>query len=392
MTGAFDKSRLNRLDEAMAGYAARGHVSSIATALSRRGETHVGTHGAARDTIFRIASMSKPVAAAAAMILVEECKLRLDEPVERLLPELADRRVLKSIDAELDDTEPAKRPILVRDLMSFTMGFGIPMLPFGTHPIQRATDALDLGQGPPHPQVPPAPDEWIKRFATLPLMHQPGEKWMYHTGIDVLGVLIARASGQKLEDFLRERLFDPLGMKDTGFFVPPEKIARFTACHGTDFVTSEEIVYDAADGDWSRMPAFPSAGGGLVSTVDDFLAFASMMLNGGRFGGTRILSRGSVTTMTTDRLTPAQKAAGALLPGYFDSHGWGFGVSVVTRRDDPTTTPDQYGWDGGLGSSWKADPAEEMTGIILTNRAWTSPNPPDVFRDFWTLAYAAIDD
>jgi CubicO group peptidase (beta-lactamase class C family) len=391
MVDAFDKSRLRRLDEAMAGYTARGNVPAIATALSRRGEVHVGAHGAARDTIFRIASMAKPVAAAAAMILFEECRLRLDEPVDRLLPELADRRVLRSLDAELDDTEPAKRPILVRDLMNFTMGFGIPMLPFGTHPIQRAADALDLGQGPPHPLVPPAPDEWIRRFGTLPLMHQPGEKWMYHTGIDVLGVLIARASGQKLEDFLRERLFGPLGMKDTGFFVPPEKIGRFTACFGTNFVTSEEIVYDTADGDWSRMPAFPSAGGGLVSTIDDYLAFAGMMLNGGRHGAMRILSRPSVTTMTTDRLTPAQKA-GALLPGYFDTHGWGFGVSVVTRRDDPTMTPGQFGWDGGLGSSWKADPAEEMTGIILTNRAWTSPNPPDVFRDFWTLAYAAIDD
>jgi CubicO group peptidase (beta-lactamase class C family) len=392
MTDAFDKSRLARLRDAMAGYAAGGHVPGIVTALSRRGEMHVEAHGAARDTIFRIASMSKPVAAAAAMILVEECKLRLDEPITRLLPELADRRVLRSLDAEVDDTEPARRPILVRDLMNFTMGFGIPMLPFGTHPIQRATDALDLNQGPPRPQAPPAPDEWLRRFATLPLMHQPGEKWMYNTGIDVLGVLIARASGQKLEDFLRERLFDPLGMKDTGFFVPPQKIGRFTACHGINFATGEDIVYDPADGDWSRMPAFPSAGGGLVSTIDDFLAFASMMLDGGRHGGTRILSRPSVTTMTTDQLTPAQKGGGALLPGYFASHGWGFGVSVATRRDDPTMTPGQYGWDGGLGSSWKADPAEEMTGIILTNRAWTSPNPPDVCRDFWTLAYAAIDD
>jgi len=392
MTDAFDKSRLTRLHDTMAGYAARGQVPGIATAVSRRGETHVAAHGVERDTIFRIASMSKPVAAAAAMILVEECKLRLDEPVTRLLPELADRRVLRRLDAELDDTEPAKRPILVADLMNFTIGFGIPMLPFGLHPIQRAADALDLGQGPPHPQLPPAPDEWIKRFATLPLMHQPGEKWMYHTGIDVLGVLIARASGQSLEDFLRDRLFDPLGMKDTGFFVPPEKLGRFTACLGTNFATSDEIVYDEPTGEWSRMPAFPSAGGGLVSTIDDYLAFATMMLNGGKHGVTRILSRPSVITMTTDRLTPAQKAGGSLLGGYFDSHGWGFGVAVVTRRDDPTMTPGQYGWDGGLGSSWKTDPAEAMTGIILTNRAWTSPNPPDVFRDFWTLAYAAIGD
>ncbi len=395
MTGALDKSRLARLDEAMAGYAARGHVPAIATALSRRGEVHVGAHGAARDTIFRIASITKPITAVAAMLLVEECKLRLDDPVDGLLPELADRRVLKSLDAELDDTEPAQRPILVRDVMQFTMGFGIPMLPFGTLPIQRAMDALELNQGPPHPQLPPAPDEWLRRFATLPLMHQPGEQWMYHTGIDVLGVLIARASGQRLEVFLRERLFEPLGMKDTGFFVPPDKIGRFTACHGINFATGEDIVYDTADGDWSRMPAFPSAGGGLVSTIDDYLAFAAMMLNGGRHATTRILSRASVATMTADQLIPAQKAARrAACRRLFRQPRLGLrrlgrDLDATDPDDDPAANTAGM---ARLGSSWKADPAEAMTGIILTNRAWTSPNPPDVCRDFWTLAYAAIDD
>lgn len=233
----------------MAPYAAQGQVPAIATALCRRGELHVAAHGVASDTIFRIASMSKPVAAAAAMILVEEGRFRLDEPVARLLPELADRRVLKSLDAELDDTQSARGPILVRDLMQFTMGFGIPMLPFGTLPIQRAADALDLGQGPPHPQLLPGPDEWMRRFATLPLMHQPGEKWMYNTGSDVLGVLIARAAGQPLDGFLRERLFGPLGMNDTGFFVPPDKIGRFTACHAVDFATGRDIGYDPVGGD-----------------------------------------------------------------------------------------------------------------------------------------------
>jgi CubicO group peptidase (beta-lactamase class C family) len=170
-----------------------------------------GSDPLGRDTIFRIASMTKPITAVAAMILVEECKLRLDDPVDQLLPELADRLVLKRLDGPLDDTEPAKRPITLRDLLTFRMGFGIVMAPPSTYPIQTAIDDLLLGQGPPQPSVPPAPDEWIRRFGTLPLMHQPGEKWVYHTGSDVLGVLIARASGQPFESFLHERIFEPLG-------------------------------------------------------------------------------------------------------------------------------------------------------------------------------------
>src|SRR5271169_3249447 len=228
-SAGLSKARLSRLHDAMAGYVERGEVPGLVALISRRGETHVetlgtkalgGTDPVQRDAIFRIASMTKPVTAAAAMILVEECKLRLDEPVDRLLPELANRKVLKRLDGPLDETVPANRPITVRDLLTFRMGFGIVMAPPGTYPIQKAFRELLLGQGPPQPQTPPAPDEWIRRFGTLPLMHQPGEKWMYHTGSDVLGVLIARASGQPFETFLRERLLEPLGMKDTGFNVP----------------------------------------------------------------------------------------------------------------------------------------------------------------------------
>ena len=205
MGTAFSKSRLARLHAVLAGYVERGAVPGVVALLARHGETHVETIGGKtlgggdpirRDTIFRIASITKPITAAAAMILVEECRLRLDDPVDRLLPELAGRRVLKRLDGPLDDIEPAKRPITLRDLLTFRLGFGILMVPPGTYPIQRAASELDLGQGMPQPQTPPAPDEWLRRFGTLPLMHQPGEKWVYNTGSDVLGVLIARAFGQ----------------------------------------------------------------------------------------------------------------------------------------------------------------------------------------------------
>ena len=209
----------------------------------------------------------------------------------------------------------------------------------------------------------------------------------------MLGVLIARAAGQSLDTFLRERIFEPLGMKDTGFSVPSANIDRLATSYWTHPEKRVVELYDAsADGQWSRPPALPSASGGLVSTVDDYLAFGQMMLNHGKLGDVRILSRPSVETMTTDHLTAEQKAVSGLLPDYFDSHGWGFGLGIVTRRAEVAGTVGTFGWDGGLGTSWYSDPREEMVGILMTQRAWTSPSPPAVCRDFWTLAYQAIDD
>jgi CubicO group peptidase (beta-lactamase class C family) len=394
-------ARLARMHDVMAGYVERGEVPGIVTAVSRRGEVHVDAIGTkavgggapmARDTIVRIASMTKPIIAVATLILVEDCVLRLDEPVDRLLPELAGRRVLRALDASLDDTVPAQRPITVRDLLTFRMGFGIVMAPPDTYPIQRAMTELLLGQGPPGATTPP-PDEWIRRLGTLPLMYQPGERWMYHTGSDVLGVLIARAAGQPLEMFLRERIFEPLGMSDTGFSVPAAGLDRLATSYWTNPQTRALDLFDEAKtGHWSRSPAFPSGGGGLVSTVDDFMAFGQMLLDGGRHGRTRILSRSSIDTMTTDQLTPAQKALSGLIEGYFDSHGWGFGVAVVTRRTDVAGSVGTFGWDGGLGTSWRSDPREELVGILLTQASWTSPTPPNVTVDFWTSVYGAIDD
>jgi CubicO group peptidase (beta-lactamase class C family) len=283
--GGFSKVRLGRMHDVMAAPVERGEVPGLVTLISRRGEVHVdaiGTKAAGwddpvgRDTIFRIASMTKPVTAAATMILVEEGRLRLDEPVDRLLPELSGRRVLKRLDGPLDETVPAHRSISVRDLLTFTMGSGLVMAPPGTSPIQDAIDDQGLGQGTPSPAGPPAPDEWIRRLGTLPLMHQPGEQWMYHTGSDVLGVLVARAAGQPFETFLHERLFEPLGMKDTAFHVPDTELDRFVPSYWTNFETGAVELYDDVDGQWSRPPAFPSGGAGLVSTVDDYLAFGQM--------------------------------------------------------------------------------------------------------------------
>jgi CubicO group peptidase (beta-lactamase class C family) len=399
--GGLSAPRLKRLHDVMTGYVERGDVPGLVTLVARRGEGHVDAIGAMaigaeepvrRDTIFRISSMTKPVTAAAAMILVEECAIRLNEPVDRLLPELADRKVLKRPDGPLDETVPATRPITVRDLLTFTMGLGIVSAEPGTVPIADALTELELGQGIPSPQAPPAPDEWIRRLGTLPLLYQPGERWMYNTGADVLGVLIERASGQPFERFLQERIFGPLGMTDTGFDVPADRIGRLATSYVVDPSGAAVVYDDPGDSQWSRLPSFPSGGGGLVSTVDDYLAFADMLREKGVSRGERILSRPSVEFMTTDQLTAEQKAASGLVPGFFRVHGWGFGVAVVTERTDVAKSAGTYGWDGGMGTSWYNDPAEDLTMILMTQQAWASPVPPGLFQDFWTAAYQAIDD
>jgi CubicO group peptidase (beta-lactamase class C family) len=399
-TGGLSRVRLGRMHDFMAGYVERAEVPGLVTLVSRRGEVHVDVIGTQafkdpapmrRDTIFRISSMNKPIIAVATMILVEECKLRLDEPVDGWLPELAERKVLKRLDGPLDDTVPAKRAITVRDLLTFCMGFGQMMASPDAYPILQAASVQQIGMGPPNPSAMPTSDEWMRRLGQLPLMYQPGEMWMYNTGSDVLSVLIARASGQQLETFLRERLFEPLGMKDTGFSVPTASLDRLATSYWTDPASGKLAVYDEArTSQWSHPPAFPSGAGGLVSTIDDYLAFGQMLLSQGKYGNERILSKLSVELMTTDQLTPEQKAGPGPVSGFLDSHGWGFGVSVITRRDDISAVPGRYGWDGGLGTSWYSDPSEDMVIILMTQSAWASPSPPNVY--FWTLAYQAIDD
>jgi CubicO group peptidase (beta-lactamase class C family) len=395
----FSKARLARMHDVMAAHVASGRMPGLVTLVSRHGETHVDAIGAMafdgapmrRDTIFRIASMTKPVTAAAAMILVEESKLRLDDPVDPWLPELEDRKVLRSIDSPLDDTVPAKRAITLRDLLTFRLGYGAIFEFPPKYPIQKAMD--EAGVAPSATWFAGTPDELMKRFGSLPLIHQPGEKWLYHSGSDILGVLIARAAGKPLGAFLQERIFSPLGMKDTAFSVPEAKLDRLATCYSSDVKTGERAVFDEArGGKYSSPPAFEAGGAGLASTVGDYKAFGRMMLNQGRRGNERILSRLSVELMTTDHITAEQKAASPFFPGFWDNRGWGFGLSIFTRRDDIAGVPGRFGWDGGYGTSVYMDPREDLVGILMTQRLWDSAIPPPAVVDFWTQAYSAIDD
>jgi CubicO group peptidase (beta-lactamase class C family) len=387
------------MHQVLSGYVERKELPGLVALVNRHEDVHVETLGTMsfghpapmqRDTIFRIASITKPITAVAVMILVEECKLRLDESIEPWLPELANRRVLKSMSSQPDDTVPAWRAITVRDLLTSRMGFGSVMAMPDTYPIQKLIREYRIGgDGPPLPSQAPGAEEWLRRLGSLPLMGQPGERWMYHVSIDVLGVLIARVSGQSLGSFLRDRIFDPLGMKDTAFHVPPEKIDRLPVSYSFNRRTNTlDSFDDVANSAWRGEPPFESGGGGLVSTIDDYFAFCRMMLNEGRHGRERILSRAAVELMTSDQLAPDQRVGSEI---FFGAHSsWAFGMAVDIRRDQIFHTPGRFGWTGGLGTTAYTDPAEGMIGILFTQRMMDSPEPPKVFTDFWTLAYGAM--
>ncbi|MCR8579457.1 serine hydrolase domain-containing protein [Streptomyces sp. Isolate_219] len=402
----FSETGLRRLRDVLARHVESGKIPGLVALVSRGGETHVEAVGTMRheggapmrrDTIFRMASTSKPVAMAPVMVLLDECRLRLDDPVDQWLPELADRQVLKRIDGPLDDTVPAQRPITVRDLLTSTFGLGIDQTALGS-PIMTAI--FERGIYTQGAEPAPEPDEWMRRLGTLPLMHQPGEHWQYHISHDVLGVLVARVTGQPFETFLRERVLDPLGMKDTGFHVPADKIDRLPPSYAPNPQTGEFTVWDeAVGGQYSAPPAFQAGGGGLVSTADDYHAYFRMLLNHGLHGNQRILSRPSVELMTTNRLTPEQETARTALArnavqvsfGQGQHGGWGFGMAVRTYRGDYAPIG-QFGWDGGTGTSTYADPDNQLTGILLTQVGLSTPDPARLIHDFWTTLYQAIDD
>ena len=407
MSGGFTDEGLAALDAALARHTSSGAVPGLVALVARDGEVHVTTAGhkavgddtpIGRDAIFRIASVTKPITGAAAMLLIEDGLLRLDDPVERWLPELRGRRVLRSYDAELSDTVPARRPITVEDVLSFRLGFGLIFTPEPLPVVQAAEGELQLKTlAPPWPPTPHSPDQWIAAFGSLPLLDQPGERFRYNTGAMVAGILIERAAGAPFAEVLSKRVFEPLGMTDTAFSVPAAKLGRFTsmytpregaAAFGVRPADGELTLVDPPDGWYSAPPTFPDGGSGLVSTIDDLGAFAAMLAADG--GG--LLSEESVALMRRDRTTARDRAEN---PWFFGEHlGWGLAMSVPAAGVDPRTAPDGqprgYGWEGGSGTTWRNDPDTRLTGILLTQRMMTSPELPEVASDFWSAAYAAL--
>lgn len=386
MAAGLTAGGLERLHAAAQQHVGATRVPGLVALVSRGDQVHVEALGqltiggapVARNSLFRIASTTKPITAAAALALVAEGLIGLDEPVDRLLPELAGRRVLRRMDGPLADTVPAVRAITIRDLLTFTFGFGMVLEMFTSPapwPVVQAADELHLSTiGAPNPDVPPDPDRWIAGLGSLPLMAQPGERWMYNTGAQVLGVLLARAAGLSFPDVLRTRVFEPLGMRDTAFWT--------TQTHrlATSYQPTPDglVVWDEPDGRWSRPPAFPDGAAGLLSTADDLLAFARMLAG----GGAPVLPADAVRAMTSDQLTATQKARGGLGADFFRGRSWGFGLSVLDNG--------AYGWDGGLGTSWLVDPDHDLTVIVLTQRMFENSDTPQVHRDIQAAAYAAL--
>jgi CubicO group peptidase (beta-lactamase class C family) len=338
-----------------------------------------GTSAMARDSIFRVASITKPIIAAAVMMLIEDGRIALDEPVGHWLPELTTATVVRTPAGPVDDVVPAARPITVVDLLTFRAGYGFPS-DFSLPAVGLLFS--ELKQGPPQPQLVAPPDEWMATLSRIPLLHQPGEAWLYNTCSDIQGVMIARVSDRPLPEFLAERLFEPLGMVDTGFAVPAGKLDRFTSYYRTGPAGSLELV-DAPHGQWSSPPAFPSGAGGLVSTVDDWHAFARMLLGEGTVDDRQLLSPASVRQMTSDHLTQAQRDASRL---FLEGQGWGFGGAVDVEAIDPWNVPGRYGWVGGTGTAAHITPSTGAVTIVLSQVEMAGPTPPPLMRDFWRYA------
>jgi CubicO group peptidase (beta-lactamase class C family) len=386
MTRGFAAGGLERFDEVAAGHVGNDKVPGLVALVARGDDVHVYTGGSQsiggppvrRDTQFRIASTTKPVVGALAMALADDGLFALGDPVERWLPELASPRVLRRMEGPLDDTVPAHRAITVRDLLTFTFGFGMAAEMFmasAPWPVARAVAARGLPTfGPPDPGAPLGPDEWMAGLGSLPLLAQPGDRWLYNTGASALGVLVARAAGATLPELLHRRLLGPLAMRDTAFWTAD---ARRLATAYT--ATPEGLqVWDEPDGKWHRPPAFPDGAAGLVSTADDLLAFGRMFLE----GGSTVLSAGAVAQMTTDQLSVDQRRGAE---PFLDRRSWGLCQAVAIEGE----ATGAFGWDGGLGTSWLVDPVRDLVVVVLTQRLFETAQPPAVHVELQQAAREA---
>ncbi|WP_133646592.1 serine hydrolase domain-containing protein [Paraburkholderia flava] len=397
-TAGFSPARLVRVTDTMKAYVERGDVAGVVTLAWRRGEIaqfdalglrdEIDALPMERDTLFRIASMTKPITSVAALLLMEEDRLSLDAPVERWLPELADRRVLRDPAGPLDATDAARTPLTVLDLLTHRAGFAYGFTSMG--PLSDAYMSVFNGIDG-HANA----DRWLARVATLPLMFQPGTRWHYGIATDVLGVLIQRASGMSLGEFFRSRIFEPLGMRDTTFCIESSQIGRLSTSWRVDADSRRRVVEERAEGSrWTNPARFQSGGGGLVSTAHDYLQFARLLLGRGRVDGTRLLSHRSVDLMRSNFLTRDQRRMPAIGHVSWAGQGFGLGLSVI---DDPAQqlllgyrSVGSFSWPGAFGTSWFADPVEEMIGIMLIQLRTVEPFP--MVLDYERRLYEALDD
>jgi len=349
------------LQDLLATSVGAGVAPGAAALVARADDVEVASVGELKpDSIVRIASITKLITAAAVMLLVDEGLVALDAPISRWLPEVASPRVVRTPQSPLDEVVPAARLITVEDVLTFRAGWGFPS-DFSLPAVVELFEKLPVF-GPRE-----TPDEWLATLASVPMLRQPGEAWLYNTCSDIQGVLIGRVSGRPLPEFFAERVFEPLGMADTGFYVPEEKLARLAPYHGPDLAPIGDSL-------WREPPIFPSGSGGLVSTLADLHRFGRMLLG----DGAGLVSPESVRLMTTDHLTQEQRDASTL---FLEGAGWGFGGAVAADG--------RYGWIGGTGTTAHLVPSTGTIGILLTQVQMTGPTSTTLMRQFWQYAFAA---
>ncbi|MBY0400886.1 beta-lactamase family protein [Myxococcota bacterium] len=392
------RERFAQLARTLDAHVERGELAGVASLVARGGEVvHFHATGLrdreaglplTRDTIFRIYSMTKPITSVAVMILVERGELLLSDPVSKHIPELAGMKVLRAPDSPLGDVVPARREMTVRDLLTHTSGLASSLPGVGTpKAIERAYAEADLRGS----QTSLTPEAWIRGVAKVPLVHQPGSKFLYGVSTDVLGHLVAVVSGMPFEAFLRREIFEPLGMVDTGFHVPAEKLDRFAANYGPGPDGKLMLVDAPRTSRYATPPAFQSGAGGLVSTIDDYLRFCEMLRRNGESGGRRILSRKSIELMTLNHLTDGERDV-PMLTGWFPGQGFGLGFSVVEELAPGATlgSVGQYGWGGAAGTYFWVDPEEDLIAILMIQLY--PPGGIPIIPEFKNGVYQAITD
>lgn len=386
----FSSARLARIDQAMERYIESGKLAGTLTLVARRGKiAHLQPLGMMdaesqkpieRDTLFRIYSMTKPITSVAVMMLYEEGHFLLTDPVQRYIPSFADVRVLSQTSAGID-LIPPQRAITIRDLLTHTAGLGYGLgEDYIDHRYRQARQALE--QDPTSTLA-----DMVEAITSLPLAYHPGQGWRYSAATDVLGYLVEVVSDVAFDAFLQERILEPLGMVDTGFYVPPDKVARFATNYGPSKESTGLQVIDRPENSrYTRPGRMPSGGGGLVSTAIDYVRFAQMLLNGGALDGTRLLSRKSIELMTANHL-PA-----GLHPFGDRSRGMGLGVGVVIdlARTQSLGSAGNYGWGGAASTNFWIDPQEELIGVFMTQLMPSGTYP--VIDEFRVAVYQAIVD
>lgn len=389
--------KLARIQPFMQGYIDSGKTAGMITVLARNGQiVHSQTYGKMdlesgrpmqTDTIFRIYSMAKPVTAVALMMLYEENKFQLNDPVSKYIPELKGMKVFAGMGKDGPLLENARHEPTIRELLSHSAGFTYGMFGAVDNPVENLYKDADLLNKDLTLQ------QMVQKLGKLPLAYQPGENWVYSVSSDVAGYLVEVLSGMPLDRFMQERIFAPLEMRDTGFTVPAEKVERFASHYYFAPGSPAKLIDDAQHSDYVKGQRLLSGGGGLVSTARDYLRFAQMLLNGGELYGTRLLSRKTVELMTANHLAPGVTVSLDIpggkftIPGY--GYGLGFAVMTAPTISGTAASAGEFWWAGAANTEFWVDPQEKLIALVLTQRF---PGDLPLHYDMKVFAYQALTD